>query len=349
MDWFEQLTGFAETSWDDTRQRLKLQGRHLVSQVDGRRLDVGDFEMVALGTLRQRARTSMAHGAGRLTMRVVTGNVRDLHTDASNARAVFQVASQFNMLEMVAPHVTPEDGITRYQGDPTQGPACAMAAGGATIFRNHFVRVDDHGAERGQTRTRQLDGLGDVGTALSHAIGVPVDELWAMRNGYALCRQQGLEQINALLNKAQEPARDHLRSLLRIGVHRHAEVTWGARWDNPAKPPALHTVTQAFCSALPVAYGEPPVALWEPLARLVLEAAYEATLWEAVANASLGGSKAVHLTLLGGGAFGNEEAWIVDALRRALTLARHCPLEVRLVSYDGRASSGVMGLVREFG
>ena len=37
-------------------------------------------------------------------------------------------------MEMVAPHVTPEDGVTRYQGDPTQGPACAMAAGGAPIF-----------------------------------------------------------------------------------------------------------------------------------------------------------------------------------------------------------------------
>jgi hypothetical protein len=57
----------------------------LVSQVDGRRLDVGDLEMVALGKLRQRARACTAYGAGRLTMRVVTGNVRDLHTDASNA------------------------------------------------------------------------------------------------------------------------------------------------------------------------------------------------------------------------------------------------------------------------
>jgi hypothetical protein len=36
-------------------------------------------------------------------------------------------------------------------------------------------------------------------------------------------------------------------------------------------------------------------------------------------------------------------------LRRALTLARHCPLDVRLVSYDGQISKGVQALIEEFG
>jgi hypothetical protein len=113
--------------------------------------------------------------------------------------------------------------------------------------------------------------------------------------------------------------------------------------------PSPHTVTQVFCSALPVAYGVRPASAWEPLARLVLEAAYEATLWEAVLNRLRGGSEVVLLTMLGGGAFGNDQAWILDALRRALTLARHCPLDVRLVSYDGQISKGVQALIEEFG
>ena len=46
--------------------------------------------------------------------------------------ALFQVASQFNALEMISPTVTPEEGATRYEHDRTQGPACAMAAGAAT-------------------------------------------------------------------------------------------------------------------------------------------------------------------------------------------------------------------------
>jgi hypothetical protein len=98
-----------------------------------------------------------------------------------------------------------------------------------------------------------------------------------------------------------------------------------------------------------VAYGGRPAKAWEPLARLVLEAAYEATLWEAVLNRLSGGTEVVLLTLLGGGAFGNEESWIIDALRRALILARDCPLDVRLVSYDGQISKRVQALIEEFG
>jgi len=30
-------------------------------------------------------------------------------------------------------------GVTRYQHDHTQGPACAIACGAATIYRNYFV------------------------------------------------------------------------------------------------------------------------------------------------------------------------------------------------------------------
>lgn len=39
----------------------------------------------------------------------------------SNAGAVFQVASQFNCLEMVGPGSRPEDGVTIYSKDHTQG------------------------------------------------------------------------------------------------------------------------------------------------------------------------------------------------------------------------------------
>lgn len=344
MDWFEQLTGFREASWHDTRQRLVLDGRHLVSQADGRRLPVGEFEMASLQTLRERARNAPGFGRGRLQLSVVRGDVRELHCDPAHAGSVFQVASQFNMLEMVSPQVSPEDGITRYASDRTQGPACAMAAGSATLYRNHFVEVD---RERGQTRERQLDGLRDVGAALALAIGTPVETLWTMRNGYAMCHEDGLRRINALLSRAPDTALDHLRGLLQIGVHRDVPVTWGAKWAGPT-PPALHTVTQAFCSALPVAYGEPPPDMWAPLATLVLEAAYEATLWEAVHRPIRSARPVVHLTLLGGGAFGNEEAWILTALRRALTLAWDCALDVRLVSYDGRVSGRAQALVDEF-
>ncbi|HUP79054.1 MAG TPA: hypothetical protein VM260_10915 [Pirellula sp.] len=94
-----------------------------------------------------------------------------------------------------------------------------------------------------------------------------------------------------------------------------------------------HLVTQAYCSALPVNYSL-PLQLWERFARLILEAAYEATLAAAVLNASKSGNKSVYLTLLGGGAFCNDQVWILDAIRRATKLYAGFDLVVKIVSFD---------------
>ena len=74
------------------------------------------------------------------------------------------LTSQFNMLEMVGPGVTPEDGVARYAYDRTQGPACAIAAGAATIYRNYLAPV---AGGIGQTADRQIDGLADIGGELA--------------------------------------------------------------------------------------------------------------------------------------------------------------------------------------
>jgi hypothetical protein len=201
-----------------------------------------------------------------------------MHRSPENAGALFQVASQFNLLEMVSPDVTPEHGVTRYQNDHTQGPACAIAAGAATIYRNYFVPID---GSRGQTATRQLNGLADVGVALSSGTKLPVGDLWSMKNGYALCSEVGLAAISRYLRTLAPDQIDVLRGKLRIGIHRDVEATEVAGPDRPI-------VSQAFCSALPVAYSRVPSPHWELFASLVLEAAYEATLWAAVLNAQRG-------------------------------------------------------------
>lgn len=225
---------------------------------------------------------------------------------------------------MVSPRVSPEDGVTRYQHDPTQGPACAIAAGAATIYRNYFAPVD---GEPGQTAVRQLDALAPLGATLARRLGRPVSALWRMRNGYALCTPEGLDAIAALLRSDDESGRDALRAELCIGLHHDVEVT-------DAHGPRRPRVTQAFCSALPVAYSQIAPRAWEPFARLVLEAAYEATLLAACARRDAGGSGTVLLTRLGGGAFGNDDAWIDDAIARALRLVETRGLDVRLVHRD---------------
>jgi len=315
-DWFHALTGFRERSWVETRAQLEVTGAVLRSRANGRAFGIGTLETPSLGDLRERALAVADRLEGRAHVSRVAADVGALHCDAASRHALFQVASQFNLLEMVNPDVTPEDGITRYQHDPTQGPACAIAAGAATMFRNFFVPVA--GGE-GQTAARQVDCLADVGRALGNDNGV----LWSMKNGYALARAGGLAVVAGRLASLESNGRNVLRDRLRVGVHRDVEVT--ARG-------AGHPVSQVFCSALPVAYGDAPASAWEPFARLVLEGAYEATMWAAVLNAHATGRRVVYLTRLGGGAFGNDPAWIDAAMDRAATLVDDIALDIRIVS-----------------
>lgn len=218
---------------------------------------------------------------------------------------------------MVSPNYTPEDGVGIYEHDRTQGPACAIAAGAGTIYRNYFAIVN---GQTGQSANNQIDRLADIGAAL----GNTASRLWEMRNGYALCTQSGLVEIGHRLQASSESELDRLRQLLRIGIQWNTQVTLNE---------CRHVVSQAYCSALPIAYSRHPSHLWAAFARLILEAAYEATICTAILNAMSHGSNRLFLTLLGGGVFGNEPAWIIDAIQRALTLYNDVELDVAIVSY----------------
>jgi hypothetical protein len=161
-----------------------------------------------------------------------------------------------------------------------------------------------------------------------------------MQNGYVLAHKQELDIISGQLKSLTPEQIDTLRGKLRIGIHRDVEVTEGSY-------PNKLFVSQAFCSALPVAYSGVEARHWEPFATFILEAAYEATMWAAVENAERAGSKVVFLTLLGGGAFGNNENWIYAAIQRAIGITASFDLDVRLVSY-GTPPIGMTTLLKNF-
>lgn len=323
MTWFESLFGFREGTPDQVRAAFDVEGETIVSRANGRRFVAGRLEVASLADLRARRGPAGAQGP---QLREVVADVQALHRDPANAGALFQVASQFNLLEMVGPEVTPDQGITRYAHDRTQGPACAIACAAGTLWRACFAPVN---GQAGQSKAHQIDTLADLGAAVGNAGG----SLWDMRNGYALPRPGGLARMAEILSAASEADRDRLRGLLRIGLHWGTEVTLEG---------AGHLVSQAYCSALPVAYGTGPARQWEPFAQLVLEAAYEATLLAAAENAARG-QPLVFLTLLGGGAFGNQPDWIADAVVRAVRLAG-AGLDIRIVSY-GRPSPTVAAIL----
>ena len=317
MTWFEALTGFTETTPVAVREQLQLEGETITSLVNQQSYRCGCLEIPTLGELRDDLAICPPPAAGRLQLSELVGDVQALHTNPLNARALFQAASQFNLLEMVNPSVTPEQGIGIYQYDRTQGPACAIACGAGTIYRNYFVQLH---RQIGQTADQQLDCLADLGRSL----GNPQNQWWRMQNGYAFANEAGLAHIRQHLRSCAAEERDHLRQQLRIGLQWNTQVTLNN---------CQHLVHQAYCSALPVAYSQHSVELWAEFAQLILEATYEATLTAAALNYTRTGNAKVFLTLVGGGAFGNPSSWIFTALKRALDRFSSWPLDVAIVSY----------------
>ncbi|MEM1065416.1 MAG: hypothetical protein AAGJ74_07930 [Pseudomonadota bacterium] len=237
MSWFTSLTGHDRETDQDVRRFLRLDGTRLHSLANERTFECGRFSMPSLSDLRGRATSD---GPACPVVSETIGDVTKLLMARENAGAVFQVASQFNLLEMTSPNITPEHGVGRYENDKTQGPACAVACGAGTIYRNYFVPI---GGSFGQSSGVQIDCLADVGRALED--GGP--RYWTMMNGYARPVPGGLKRLNAALAALTSEQTRELQGKLRVGMQAGTEVTLGG---------VGHRVTQVFCSAMPVAYAQ---------------------------------------------------------------------------------------------
>ena len=314
--WFEDLTGFVEVSPDQVRSQLVVSGNRIESRVNGNTFICGELQTPSLAELRSTPPQKQIP-PGPIKVREVISDVTSLHLDPDNAGALFQVASQFNLLEMPSQHVGPERGVGVYEDDLTQGPACAVAAGAGTIYRCYMAEVN---GKTGQSADNQIDCLEDIGKVLGNTDG----RLWHMQNGYAMATSTGLSEISERIRTMSKHQRDFLRQKLRIGIQWDTQVTLDA---------CTHLVTQVYGSALPVGYSRHASRSWEPFARLILNASYEATFWAALLNFARTGNNKLYLTLLGGGVFGNDEDWILTAIRRALELFARVPLDVAIVSY----------------
>lgn len=308
MRWFEEVTGLVSDAPAAVHKGISVEGEYLHFLATGKKLRHGRLSTPDIASLS----VPLPGPRKALKLREAVGDVAALHRDPENAGAVFQVASQFNLLEMTGPDVTPESGIAQYAFDPTQGPACAMACAAGTIYRNYFVPL---GNQVGQTERVQLDMLADFGDLLGNQNG----SLWQMKNGYLLPRPGALELIGRKMI-----AQGGVSEAIRVGVCADTVVT---------QAEGQHCVTQVYCSALPIAYCAFPASAWEPFARMVLRAAYQATFAIAWQSAQRTGQNRLYLTRLGGGAFGNPTNWITEAIHAAMVRFSGCDLDVVLVSH----------------
>ncbi len=314
--WFKQLTGFEEESPENVRAKIEIKDDTLISRINSQKFTFGKLDIPTLEQLRKESYKIDSYNS-KIQVREIIADVKDLHNQQENANALFQVASQFNLLEMINPNITPELGIDRYEYDRTQGPICAIACGAGTIFRNYFIDINE---QIGQTEKNQIDCLDLIGKELDNE----ELNLWTMKNGYALVSQNGLLTINKKLAQLNEMDRENLKGKLKTGIQWNTEVTISK---------TKHKVSQIYCSALPVAYSHIESFYWESFSRVILEALYESTLYAGMLNMENHNSNSVFLTLVGGGAFGNDEDWILESMQKAIRKFKNVPLDIKIVSY----------------
>jgi hypothetical protein len=327
--WFKKLTGFTEKSPEQVRRNFIIDGTDFISKINNERFTFGSLDTPTLLQLKKKS-PSIESYQGKIQVREIVANVEELHCNIDNANALFQAASQFNLLEMISPNITPEQGIDRYEFDHTQGPVCAIACGAGTIFRNYFVTIEN---QTGQTSNNQIDCLDLIGKEFEN----DKLNLWKMQNGYALITKEGLLTINNKICKLSFNERETLKEKLKVGIQWNTEVT---------KSKTRHKVSQIYCSALPVAYCQHRTKYWEHFARVILEATYEATLYSALINLEKNKCNLVYLTLVGGGAFGNDEEWILESMQKSIRKFKNTPLNIKIVSY-GNSNSKLLNYIKE--
>lgn len=313
--WFKNLTGFEEISCKNVKENIIVDGQNFISKVNNRTFQFGELKVVTLEKLRVQFVDKKF--SGKIKVSEIVADVQDLHCNLNNENALFQAASQFNLLEMAGPHIIPEEGVDIYENDFTQGPACAIACGAGTIYRNYFAKIN---GKIGQTSNNQIDCLYDIGNELGNKELL----LWEMTNGYALISQKGILNINKQLSKLNDDERAFLKGKLKVGIQWNTEVTLSTKKQK---------VSQIYCAALPVSYTYIEEFYWESFARIILEATYEATFYAAIKNLETYNSNKVFLTLVGGGAFGNDMGWIIESLVKVIEKFKNVPLDVRVVSY----------------
>ena len=146
-----------------------------------------------------------------------------------------------------------------------------------------------------------------------------------MRNGYALGTAEGLTAIGHLLDGASEDLLDALRGQLAIGLHRNVEVTDGDARVGGCHRRSARRSLGVLAARRSLGAVRPP----GPGGHLRGDAAGRGRA------GSRGGSNTVLLTRVGGGVFGNGEAWIDGAIERAMEIVDDAGLDISIVGHGG--------------
>lgn len=229
-------------------------------------------------------------------------DVGDAIKNASNGDT-FQVASQFNALEMINQNKTPMDGINIYVDDHTQGPRAAMAVLPGTFVRNYLYPIEFG---------TQFNALRDLG--LSHL------------NGYLVwgnTPEKVLTVVKRNIMNIRIPAMIYAQV---IGITENNGNLVGHRTG--------HRIHQVFSSAVPVdSYmNSGKIETQMNIAKIIIDVQYRALIaLSCLLHYYQGSTESrirINLTLIGTGAFRVPRDVVIDILNQVLDSYSKYPIDL---------------------
>lgn len=328
-EWFYHHFGFKE-SVESVYKHLHCQ-KHpdridITSDVNNRTISAGLFSIKAPKDFpsfqaQGNGTFSIIHGLGHLDI----NDINICQNEDQFEGATFQVASNFNCLELASTNVTPAIGVSLYASDYTQGPAAACCCPGAVVYRNYFV---EHNS----------GCIGQLKQQLNLLQQTPIHVV----NGKTI-----IEDDTGLLESFDYKDENKYQ----VAVHENIEITTkktSRAWEY-CDSKADKRIHQVFCSTLPLCDYAIKTEKTLELTRHVLRSQYKSTILAAadLARRYSGkeGSNKLILTLLGGGYFRNPFDVIGAAINDNKQLIVDSGLDIYLNCYDDRTYQQIIPYV----
>jgi hypothetical protein len=360
LDWFKNVFGFAEDAANFAKNhkssfdvKTSASDYHILMTVKSKEIDIGVFRYVSVAQLLKTAsdnpsaRSVFGFDSTRNNLKyyTMTSTSRAIHINPSYHDSIFQVASQFNALEMPSPKVTPQAGITSYYGDPTQGPECAIMCPFGTLYRNYFCMPSASTNEQPADKSINTNPQTGIDAAVDGSVNNQINTLAELmkkttefnkltfQNGYIIANDQ--VQLDAI-NKYLSTPENFWNAMMAIKyVIQEDTPVVNAVGDGQILD---HIVSQIYCSAYPVAYSKLRPEQYYLLSSMILHAVYYSTLAYAVSRITPDEPrKKVFLTRVGGGVFKNENYIIDTAIYNAVSHFIAYPIDVYIVGYETNA------------
>jgi hypothetical protein len=325
--WFHKCFGFTETNdYLYNQQKIKYLF-HVGKYKKIGRYDVGNFKLFRFSGYSQINNCLL----GNVTIKNIKGNIIKIHEATLYNNSTIQVASQLNCLEMENTLITPENGITIYQNDGTQGPRCALRTPSGIAYRNYLIPITNE--SYGQTHNNQLNMADELLIFLKkqdHKIQ------YIYKNGYLFIDNFNLKKINNIL-------KINMMYNISITLIKTASHTGMGVCDRNYNFIENQHINHVLCSGLPIYYnkGYYEKDVWDLLSGVFLKAFYKNTLLIACNNNKIYGDKPCFLTQIGGGVFDMKHSIIIEAIQYAVEYIKNLgyKLNIYIVHYINENSN----------